>query len=204
MPAEGIEDYIDVLMEKVGLRQDAKTKFPHEFSGGQRQRIGIARALALKPELLIADEPVSALDVSIQAQVLNLLMDLRDEFGLTILFISHDLKVIEHFCDRVIVMYLGHLVEEVRCDDLHREAKHPYTQALLSSVPVPDPEAERRPVLLPEDLPDPAAAAQGCSFAPRCPAVMTICREKEPRLLAVGDGHRTACFLHETGSATET
>ncbi len=204
VPRKERRDRVAQLLKRVGLEPDMMNRYPHEFSGGQRQRIGVARAIALKPSLIIADEPVSALDVSVQAQVVNLLQDLQEEYSMAYLFIAHDLSVVEHISDRVAVMYKGKIVEEAPRDRIYADPKHPYTQALLSSVPVPDPEAERRPVLLPEDLPDPAAAAQGCSFAPRCPAVMTICREKEPRLLAVGDGHRTACFLHETGSATET
>ena len=162
--ASGAElgDLVTDLIAKVGLRPEAGDKFPHEFSGGQRQRIGIARALALRPEFVVADEPVSALDVSIQAQVLNLMMDLKEEFGLTLLFVSHDLKVIEHFCDRVLVMYLGYVMEEVRCEELHEKAVHPYTRALLGANPINDP-AERRPMtVLQGDVPSPYDPPPGC------------------------------------------
>jgi len=182
------------LIARVGLRPEAADKFPHEFSGGQRQRVGIARALALRPELLVADEPVSALDVSIQAQVLNLMMDLKEEFGLTLLFVSHDLKVIEHFCDRVLVMYLGYVVEEISCDDLHGRALHPYTRALLGANPINDP-AERRPLTVLEgDVPSPYDLPRGCPFAGRCPLVQARCRAEMPALEPRGDGQRVACF----------
>jgi oligopeptide/dipeptide ABC transporter ATP-binding protein len=196
----GMEAAIDTLIAKVGLRPDAKDKFPHEFSGGQRQRIGIARALALRPEFIVADEPVSALDVSIQAQVLNLLMDLKAEFGLTILFVSHDLKVIEHFCDRVLVMYLGYVVEELSCDDLHATARHPYTRALLGANPIDDPD-ERRPLtVLQGDVPSPYDLPKGCPFAGRCPLVMDRCRVEMPALAAKKSGtadQRVACWAVE-------
>ena len=182
------------MIARVGLRPEASDKYPHEFSGGQRQRVGIARALALRPDFLVADEPVSALDVSIQAQVLNLMMDLKDEFGLTLLFVSHDLKVIEHFCDRVLVMYLGHVVEEVACDGLHERALHPYTRALLGANPVNDPD-ERRPLtVLQGDVPSPYEPPPGCPFAGRCPLVVDRCREEVPRLETRGNGQRVACF----------
>lgn len=192
------DEYIDLLIARVGLRKDAKDKFPHEFSGGQRQRIGIARALAVKPEFIVADEPVSALDVSIQAQVLNLLMQLKEDFGLTILFISHDLKVIEHFCDRVLVMYLGNLVEEVSCQDLHRRALHPYTKALLGANPIDDP-ADRRPItVLQGDVPSPFNPPKGCPFVGRCPVKLPRCDTQMPPLAPrahSGDpAHRVACW----------
>lgn len=197
VPPADMDGYIASIMEKVGLRVDAMNKYPHEFSGGQRQRIGIARALALKPDFLIADEPVSALDVSIQAQVLNLLMDLRDELGLTLLFISHDLKVVEHFCDRVLVMYLGKLVEEVRCDELHDEARHPYTQALLGANPINDP-ADRRPLTVLEgDVPSPFDPPPGCPFAGRCPRVQEICHSEMPELRRYSDDQQIACWAVE-------
>lgn len=193
VPAGEIDGYIDHLIGRVGLRKDAKDKFPHEFSGGQRQRIGIARALALRPRFLVADEPVSALDVSIQAQVLNLMMELKDEFGLTLMFISHDLKVIEHFCDRVVVMYLGHVVETLPCLDVHERARHPYTKALLSANPVDDP-AERRPLtVLKGDVPSPFNPPAGCPFAGRCPLVVEKCRGQMPRLVEA-DGRSVACW----------
>jgi len=156
-----MDDYIVELLRTVGLRPDDRSKFPHEFSGGQRQRIGIARALAVKPEFIVADEPVSALDVSIQAQVLNLLSDLRKEFGLTMLFVSHDLKVIEHFCDRVIVMYLGYVVETLDCENLHQRAQHPYTRALLGANPVDDPDDRRPLTVLKGDVPSPYDLPKG-------------------------------------------
>jgi oligopeptide/dipeptide ABC transporter ATP-binding protein len=200
-----IEATIDELIRKVGLRPDAKDKFPHEFSGGQRQRLGIARALALRPEFIVCDEPVSALDVSIQAQVLNLMMGLKEEFGLTLLFISHDLKVIEHFCDRVLVMYLGHVVEEMACERLHNEdgsvgALHPYTNALLGANPIDDPD-ERRPLtVLQGDVPSPYDLPKGCPFAGRCPRAMDKCRSEMPPLVerpTIGNGaasHKVACW----------
>jgi oligopeptide/dipeptide ABC transporter ATP-binding protein len=197
VPSGELDAYVAELVSKVGLRPEAADKFPHEFSGGQRQRIGIARALALRPELLIADEPVSALDVSIQAQVLNLLMDLRDDLGLTLMFISHDLKVVEHFCDRVMVMYLGHVVEKLPCEALHERAQHPYTRALLAANPINDPD-ERRPLrVLEGDVPSPYAPPKGCPFAGRCPLVMDVCREEMPPLEEKRSGDPVACFAVE-------
>ncbi|MFT5287108.1 MAG: oligopeptide/dipeptide ABC transporter ATP-binding protein [Planctomycetota bacterium] len=193
--ADKLEDYIDSIMLKVGLRAEQKSRFPHEFSGGQRQRIGIARALALNPEFIVADEPVSALDVSIQAQVLNLMMDLKDEFGLTLMFISHDLKVVEHFCDRVLVMYLGHVVEEMSCVDLHAKALHPYTKALLGANPINDPDEKRELTVLQGDVPSPFNPPAGCPFVTRCPVVEARCHEGMPPLVDKGDGHRVACFV---------
>jgi oligopeptide/dipeptide ABC transporter ATP-binding protein len=194
VPREHVDRYIDELIAKVGLRPEARRKFPHEFSGGQRQRIGIARALALKPEFIVADEPVSALDVSIQAQVLNLMMDLKRDLGLTLLFISHDLKVIEHFCDRVIVMYLGHIVEELPCQDLHERAKHPYTRALLGANPVDDPDDRRPLAVLKGDVPSPLSPPPGCPFQGRCPLVMDRCRREMPPLEARGTKQIVACW----------
>lgn len=179
----------------MGLRPEQRERFPHEFSGGQRQRIGIARALATRPEFLVADEPVSALDVSVQAQVLNLMMDLKEEMGLTLLFISHDLKVIEHFCDRVLVMYLGHIVEEIDCLDLHERALHPYTKALLGANPVNDPDERRELIVLEGDVPSPFDPPPGCPFAGRCPVVEDRCHKEQPPLLERSDGHRVACWL---------
>ena len=191
------EKYIQDLLKKVGLRPDAADKFPHEFSGGQRQRIGIARALCVRPDFLVADEPVSALDVSIQAQVLNLLMDLKNEFGLTLLFISHDLKVIEHFCDRVIVMYLGFVVEERPCSELLEKAAHPYTKALLGANPIDDPDDRRPLTVLQGDVPSPYVLPKGCPFAGRCPIVMDRCKVERPPLEAKKDGRAVACFAVE-------
>jgi oligopeptide/dipeptide ABC transporter ATP-binding protein len=189
--------YIDQLLKIVGLRPEAKHKFPHEFSGGQRQRLGIARALSVKPEFIVADEPVSALDVSIQAQVLNLMMDLKDKMGLTLLFVSHDLKVIEHFCDRVIVMYLGHVVEELPTQDLHERAMHPYTQALLGANPIDDPDDRRPLTVLRGDVPSPINPPKGCPFQGRCPKVMDRCRQEMPPLEPREHGQagqRVACW----------
>ncbi|MEE8142718.1 MAG: oligopeptide/dipeptide ABC transporter ATP-binding protein [Planctomycetota bacterium] len=194
VPAERTDEHIDRLLGKVGLQPEAKGKYPHEFSGGQRQRIGIARALCLNPEFIVADEPVSALDVSIQAQVLNLLVDLKQELGLTILFISHDLKVIEHFCDRVLVMYLGYVVEELSCENLQGKALHPYTQALLAANPVNDPD-DRRPLsVLEGDVPSPYNPPPGCPFAGRCPLVEERCHQEMPPLLEHSHGQRVACW----------
>jgi len=197
VPRDQEEQYINGLIAKVGLREEAKFKFPHEFSGGQRQRIGIARALALKPEFIVADEPVSALDVSIQAQALNLLMDLKEEFGLTILFISHDLKVIEHFCDRVLVMYLGFVVEEMGCDDIHGHALHPYTKALLGANPVNDPDDRRPLTVLEGDVPSPFNPPPGCPFVGRCPVAVERCGHEMPPLVEKNSGQRVACWVVE-------
>ncbi|MBX3321949.1 MAG: ATP-binding cassette domain-containing protein [Phycisphaeraceae bacterium] len=188
------EDLIDDLMKKVGLRPEAKTKYPHEFSGGQRQRIGIARALCVKPRFIVADEPVSALDVSIQAQVLNLLADLKDEFGLTMMFISHDLKVIAHFCDRVLVMYLGHVVEELESEDLDAQAQHPYTKALLGANPIDDPDDRRPLTVLQGDVPSPFDPPPGCPFVSRCPIAVERCKRERPPLEIKSKGHRVACW----------
>lgn len=185
---------IDQLLTKVGLRVDDKKKYPHEFSGGQKQRIGIARALAVNPEFIIADEPVSALDVSIQAQVLNLMMDLKEELGLTLLFVSHDLKVIDHFCDSMLVMYLGNIVEEMPCEDIHAHAKHPYTRALLSCNPITDPDQRGELTVLEGEVPSPYHPPAGCPFVTRCPLKTTKCETENPPLLDRGNGHRVACW----------
>ena len=192
-PAQ-MESYIDELIATVGMRPESKEKFPHEFSGGQRQRLGIARALALKPEFIIADEPVSALDVSIQAQVLNLMKDLKEQFGLTMMFISHDLKVVEHFCDQVMVMYLGRVMEKLPSDMLREHAEHPYTRALLGSNPIDGPD-ERRPLtVLQGDVPSPLNPPPGCPFAGRCPEVMDRCRKEMPPLEMRVNGRAVACW----------
>ena len=188
------------LLRIVGLPADAASRYPHEFSGGQRQRIGVARALALNPDLVVADEPVSALDVSIQAQILNLLESLQTEFDLTYLFIAHDLAVVRHISDRIAVMYLGTIVEVSPADELYRRPLHPYTIALLSAVPIPDPKVERRreAILLPGDLPSPANPPKACRFHTRCPFVQpTRCRDEAPSLRQLASGHTVACHWVE-------
>lgn len=190
------EQRVRELLEVVGLHSYHATRYPHEFSGGQRQRIGIARALALNPKLIIADEPVSALDVSIQSQVLNLMRQLQKDFGLTYLFIAHDLSVVKHISDRIGVMYLGRIVEQADKKSLFDKPLHPYTQALLSAVPVPQPNTKRERIILEGDVPSPANPPQGCAFHPRCSACMDICKTVRPELRDVGDGHYVACHLY--------
>ncbi len=193
---EEIEDKTSELMEKVGLTQDQMNRYPHEFSGGQRQRIGIARALATNPEFIVADEPVSALDVSIQAQIINLLEDLKKDFGLTLLFITHDLSVIKHICSRVIVMYLGKIVEIAPKRVLFDNPKHPYTEALLSVIPVPNPEFKRKEEIIMGDIPSPMDPPEGCRFHPRCPQCFSKCSQIEPVLKEVKKDHFVACHLY--------
>lgn len=185
------------LLETVGLEPTQFDRFPHEFSGGQRQRIGIARALAVNPKLIIADEPVSALDVSIQAQVINLLQDIQEDFGLTYLFIAHDLAVIEHICDRVAVMYLGRIVELAPAEKLYAAPKHPYTEALLASVPVPDPERKKKAAPLPGEVPSPIHRPEGCHFHPRCRYARDICRSEAPALEIKSTNHFAACHFSQ-------
>lgn len=187
---------VDELLETVGLNSSYAERYPHEFSGGQRQRIGIARALAVNPEFIIADEPVSALDVSIQSQILNLLQDLQEQFRLTYLFISHDLSVVEHISDRIGVMYLGKLVEVADKKALYEDPKHPYTKALLSSVPVPNPRLKKEKIILKGDIPSPANPPSGCRFHTRCPACMEICKTKKPELKEVNPGQHVSCHLY--------
>jgi len=189
------EERVVKLLKTVGLNSSHMGRYPHEFSGGQRQRIGIARALALNPKLIICDEPVSALDVSIQAQVINLLEELQDEFKLTYLFIAHDLSVVKHISDRVAVMYLGKIVELTTSEDLYNNPKHPYTQALFSAVPIPDPTLERDRIILEGDVPSPFDPPKGCCFNPRCRYVKTICKKEIPELKDIGKGHYVACHL---------
>lgn len=185
------------LLETVGLNKEHASRFPHEFSGGQRQRIGIARALAIEPEFIVCDEPISALDVSIQAQVVNLLVELQKKKKLTYLFIAHDLSMVKYISDRVGVMYLGHLVELAESEELYKNPLHPYTTALLSSIPIPDPEQERKKTRIPieGEIPSPINPPPGCKFAPRCKMAREICKEKMPELVEIKKGHFVACHL---------
>ena len=196
--AERAEMVMDI-MHKVGLEDYHAHRYPHEFSGGQRQRIGIARAIALKPKFIVCDEPVSALDVSIQSQVLNLLQDLQDEFGLTYLFIAHNLSVVEHISDRVAVMYLGKIVELTSRDELYENPLHPYTQALMSTIPIPKPNLRQKRIILKEKIPSPLDPPSGCRFHPRCPVVMERCSLEEPEFLEDSQDHWVACFRAGVG-----
>jgi peptide/nickel transport system ATP-binding protein len=196
-PDEGHEAYIDHIMEICGLQPYHKDRYPHEFSGGQRQRICIARALALLPEFIVCDEPVSALDVSIQAQIINLLQELQEEFDLTYLFISHDLSVVEHISDEVGVMYLGDLVEFGTKKQIFRNPLHPYSEALLSAAPVPDPSAEKKRIILEGSIPSPANPPSGCKFHTRCWKRMDICDKVVPEVREVEPGHTVACHLYD-------
>ncbi len=188
-------DRVVEVLDKVGLEPDYMRRFPHEFSGGQRQRIGIARVLTLNPKLLIADEPVSALDVSIQAQIINLLVRLQDEFQLSYLFVSHDLAVVEHIADRVAIMYLGKIVEIAPSRNIYNDPRHPYTQALLTAIPVPDPKSTLQRTPLQGDIPNPANPPSGCPFRTRCPLTQKICSEEMPVMKEVGEEHYAACHF---------
>ena len=185
------------LLEMVGLNREHANRFPHEFSGGQRQRIGIARALAIEPEFIVCDEPISALDVSIQSQVINLLSDLQERLGLTYLFIAHDLNIVKYISDRIAVMYLGNVVELASSDELYKNTLHPYSQALLSAVPIPDPaeEAQKKRIIISGDVPSPIDSPKGCKFATRCPHATARCMEERPQLKDAGGGHLVACHL---------
>jgi len=192
-----LEDRVEELLLKVGLRADVANRYPHEFSGGQRQRIGIARALGLQPKLIVCDEAVSALDVSIQAQVVNLLSDLQDEFGLSYIFIAHDLSVVRYISDRVAVMYLGRIVEQGTTDQIFEDPQHPYTKALLSAIPHPDPTRRAERIHLAGDVPSPINPPRGCHFHTRCPVAEARCKDTYPEPVDRGDGHTAACHLLE-------
>ena len=191
------EERVAYLLEKVGLSPEQGRRYPHEFSGGQRQRIGIARALALDPDIIIGDEPVSALDVSIQAQIVNLLIDLQGEFGLSYIIIAHDLAVVEYICDHIAVMYLGNIVESGGYKEIYTDPKHPYTHALLSAIPVADPRWQKERVILHGDVPSPIHPPGGCRFHPRCPRRMEICDKEIPELRDRGHGRPVACYLYD-------
>ena len=194
-------DRVVELLNQVGLREEHYDRYPHEFSGGQRQRIGIARALAVNPKFIIADEPVSSLDVSIQAQIINLLQELQEKMHLTYFFISHDLRVVEHISHRVAIMYLGKIVEIAPSDKIYQEAKHPYTRALLSAVPIPDPSRKKERMILEGDVPSPVHPPSGCSFHPRCPYREGVCDKVEPKL-EFSDGHGVSCHVFGPGKRT--
>ena len=188
-----IRSKVDAVIQRVGLRVDDLAKFPHQFSGGQRQRIGIARAISVNPKFVVLDEPVSALDVSVQAQVINLLLEIQQQHQIAYLFISHNLAIVEHVCDRVVILYLGKVAEILATDDLHQQKLHPYTRALIDSIPVPDPARVKATVPLQGEIPDPMNLPTGCRFSPRCAMAQGVCREREPALTDLGGGHWMAC-----------
>ena len=191
--AQEIRSKVDGVIQRVGLRVDDLAKFPHQFSGGQRQRIGIARAISVNPKFVVLDEPVSALDVSVQAQVINLLLEIQQQHQIAYLFISHNLAIVEHVCDRVVILYLGKVAEILATDDLHQQKLHPYTRALIDSIPVPDPARVKATVPLQGEIPDPMNLPTGCRFSPRCAMAQGVCREREPALTDLGGGHWMAC-----------
>ena len=195
--SESLNSHINTLIERVGLTQDDLSKFPHEFSGGQRQRIGIARAISLEPEIIICDEPVSALDVSVQSKILNLLLELQNSLELTYIFISHDLSVVKHISDNIAVMYMGKIIEIARADTIYHRGKHPYTKALLSSIPIPDPDSTRERIILKGEVPSVENPPSGCRFNTRCEYVKNICKTKEPELFKNPEdsNHLTACHF---------
>ena len=198
--ADEVDDQVRDLLLKVGLQPSYISRYPHEFSGGQRQRIGIARAIALRPDFIVCDEAVSALDVSVQAQIINLLLDLKDEFGLSYLFIAHDLSVVRHISDRIAVMYLGRIVEFAESDALFEKPFHPYTQALLSAVPHANPAKRKKRIILPGDVPSPINPPSGCHFHTRCPVAEPRCRTESPEVHDLGNGHRVQCHLYENNT----
>jgi oligopeptide/dipeptide ABC transporter ATP-binding protein len=198
--SRALMDRVAGLLETVGLQPDHAKRYPHQFSGGQRQRIGIARAIGLNPKLIVCDEPVSALDVSIQAQIINLLEDLQHRLGLTFLFIAHNLSVVKHIADRVAVMYLGKIVEMSSTENVFSRPQHPYTEALLSAVPVPDTRVKRKRIVLQGDVPSPSNPPRGCHFHTRCPYAMPLCRETAPKLLDVDQDHMVSCHLRSASA----
>ncbi len=201
VPEAQLSGRIDDLLERCGLRREVRRKYPHEFSGGQRQRLGIARALSVEPDFVLADEPVSALDVSVQAQLLNLMSDLKQDLNLTFLFISHDLKVVQHFCERVAVMYLGFIVEQLDAEDLSRDCRHPYSQALWGAIPIDNPSEREAREVLEGDVPSPLQLPSGCAFAGRCPLVNERCKKERPELIQLKGNprHHVACHAVEEG-----
>jgi oligopeptide transport system ATP-binding protein len=198
-PEADVKLRVSDVMNKVGLLDNLVNRYPHEFSGGQCQRIGIARALILKPKLIICDEPVSALDVSIQAQVVNLLMDLQEEMGLTLIFIAHDLSIVKHISTKIMVLYLGNMVELANSEDIYRKPRHPYTQALISAVPIPDPKIEKQKdlILIEGDLPSPVNPPSGCVFRTRCQKAQEICSKEKPDFIEAATNHKVACHFHD-------